>query len=56
MDNDLTITSVTEAVEKAIRFKHNWWRGQPQEYNTLIPKIFRKDCFADFHDVFAPNI
>lgn len=48
MDNDFKILSVTKAIEIAIKFKHNWWRGQPLTFGTLIPKIFRNDYYNEF--------
>jgi len=53
--NDLKIKSVKEAVELAIKFKNNWWRGQPLTYGSLIPKIYRNEYFNDFHQAFDPS-
>lgn len=55
MNDDNTIMTVNQAIDIAIKFKHNWWRGQSQEFNTLNPKIFREDSLTDFHNIFDPN-
>ncbi len=43
--DDLKITSVEDAIKVGIKFKHNWWRGQPKTFGTLIPKIFRNPFY-----------
>ena len=55
MENEIEITSLTEAVEIGLKFNHNWWRGQPRKFGTLIPKIFRNDFYNEIHKEFDPK-
>ena len=53
--DDLKISSVEDAIRVALKFKYNWWRGQPEKFGTLIPKIFRKPFYYEVLKNFDPS-
>jgi len=51
-----TITSIEDIVRIGKKFKHNWYRGHPNECNTLTPRVFRDEFSSSLHKASSSNL